>query len=654
MGELIVYWAVRIFGAFVRILPVGLAMQVGKGIGAVAYHVDVKHRKVVYANLRTAFAKSKTPQQLKAIAKQTFANYGQNLVELFRFPIMDEEKFNHFVKLEGREHIDEAIRQGKGAILLAMHFGSWELANRIGTILGHPYKVLVKAQSKNSRLGELLNSVRSNSSSANVVERGMATREILKSLKNNEVVALVVDQGGRDGVLVPFFGKEASMSVGAVRIALKTGAPICFANIMRVDGPYHRLVIQKPFELVNSGDTDKDIVENLGKIVKVMEGYISQSPAEYMWFYKIWKYSKEAVIKIVTDGKAGHLRQAEAIASLLKTAFAERGVTANLPIVKAEFKNKSLSRFCSVASVAANLFSHRGRQGLLRSCLTEDSYVQMMSIKPDFIISCGSSVAPVNFLLSQEYQSKSAVILKPGILSFRRFDLVVLPRHDMKRKRWPSNVVVTHGAPNLITPQYLAEQTSGLLKRFSHLKSGDNFKIGVLLGGDTPEFVLSEQRVRILVHQLMETAEEAQADILLTTSRRTSARVENLLMRELKKYARCKFLVLANRENVPEAVGGILGLADVVVVSGDSISMVSEAVSSGKKVAAFFVDDRSGTPFEQTKHGRFLERLTNDGYILSSEVKFMKDALYKLIKNKVQTKKLDDNAVVLDALRKII
>jgi KDO2-lipid IV(A) lauroyltransferase len=654
LGESIIYWVVKSFAAFVQILPVSVACFLGKVIGAIAYHGNVKHRRTVYANLRTAFANTKSHAEIKKIAKETFSNYGQNLIELFRFPIMDKDQFNHYVKLEGREHVDEAIRQGKGVILLAMHFGSWELANRIGTILGHPYKVLVKGQKKYSRLGELLNSLRNNRSDVNVVERGMGTREILRSLKKNEVVALVVDQGGRDGVLVPFFGKEASMSVGALRIAAKTGAPICFANITRLNGPYHRLVIREPFKLVKTADQQNDLTTNLRQIMNVMEEYIRLSPAEYMWFYKIWKYSKEAIVKIVTDGKAGHLRQAEAVASLLRIAFAERGISVKIPIVKADFKNKLLSRVCSIGSVPANLLQSRGRQWLLRTCLTEDSYVQMMSIKPDVIVSCGSAVSSLNFLLSQEYAAKNVVILKPGILSLQRFDLVVLPYHDIKKKRWPSNVVITHGAPNLITPQYLSEQTAALLKRFSHLKSGDNFKIGVLLGGDTPEFVLTEQRVRILIHQLMETAEEAQADLLLTTSRRTSSRVENLLMRELKKYPRCKFLVIANRENVPEAVGGILGLSDVVVVSGDSISMVSEAASGGKKVAAFFVDERSGAPFEKTKHGRFLDRLSTEGYILSSDVKYMKDSLYKLIKNKVQTKKLDDNTIVLEALSKII
>ncbi len=654
MSELIIYWAVKGFGVFVQILPIGVSLWLGKVLGMLAYYLDTKHRRIVYSNLRIAFAKTKTPQEISRIAKDTFVHYGQNLIELFRFPLMDTKKFREYVQVEGREHIEEAIKSGKGVILLAMHFGSWEMANLIGATVGYPYKVLVKAQTKNLRLAALLNSFRQSGGSS-VIERGMGTRDLIKSLKNNEVVALVVDQGGKDGVLVPFFGKEASMSSGAIRIAQKRGVPICFVNISRQNGPHHKLIVQKSLNLINTGDEDNDLKSNLKSVVATMETFIRQAPAEYMWFYKIWKYSKEAVVAILTDGKAGHLRQSEALAGHLKKVLAERGVLAELPIFPVSFKSKIHSKFFAVMGCFANIFGRRLRMWLLRFCLVPDSFVGLLSVKPDFIVSCGSSVAGVNFLLSQEHQAKNIVILKPGILGLRHFDLVILPKHDIKnRKRWPKNVVVTQGAPNLITLQYLAYQTTELLKRFTHLKAANHFKIGVLLGGDTPDFILSEQKTRILIHQLMEIAEETNGDILLTTSRRTSAKVENFLLRELSKYRRCKLLVLPNRENVPEAVGGILGLADVVVVSGESISMVSEALSSGKKVATFFVEHRGSTPFAETKHGRFVERLAADGYILLSDVKFMKDSIYKLIKNKVQTKQLDDNAVLVDALRKII
>ena len=122
----------------------------------------------------------------------------------------------------------------------------------------------------------------------------------------------------------------------------------------------------------------------------------------------------------------------------------------------------------------------------------------------------------------------------------------------------------------------------------------------------------------------------------------------------VKRVQRQKLLILPNRENIPGALGGILGLADILVVSGDSISMVSEAASAGKKVVAFFVEHQKNIPFEQTKHGRCLEQLASDGYILLSDVKYMKESIYKLVKNKVRLKKLDDTSVLLESLQTLI
>ena len=319
------YLSLKIFGFFVRLLPVHAALALGRLIGVVVYYFDIRHKQLASANLKVAFSRSKSQNEIKRITKKFFQNYGQNLIEFFRLPLMNREKFDQLIPMEGREHITAALKKNKGVILLAMHFGSWELASLSCAMMEHPYKVIVNPQKRHSKLDELLNSYRACSGNI-VLSRGFGTREMVKSLQNNEIIGLVVDQGGRDGVLVPFFDRQASMSVGAIRLGLKFDVPICFSIIIREKGHYHRLVIHPPLELVNTGDTEQDILANLKKIVAIMEGYIKQYPAEYMWFYKIWKYSKESTIVVLDDGRTGHLRQSQAIANILQSALIDRGI----------------------------------------------------------------------------------------------------------------------------------------------------------------------------------------------------------------------------------------------------------------------------------------------------------------------------------------
>jgi len=654
LKESVVYHIIKIMGAFIRLLPVSMALSIGRFIGSVAYYLDIKHKSRAYANLKMAFAGVKSSEEIKVITKNLFKNYGQNLIELLRMPLLNAATFDKVVKIEGKENIDEALKQGKGCILLAMHFGSWEMASLSCAMLGHPYKVMVKPQNKFSQLDELLNSYRSCGGSV-VLSRGMGTRDLIKSLQNNEVLGMVVDQGGRDGFLVPFFGRQATMSSGAIRIGMKMDVPICFSIIIRGDNSSHRMIIHKAMKIEKAEDLESSISANLRNIVGTMENYIRKYPSEYMWFYKIWKYSKQANITVLFDGKVGHLRQSQALAGSIQKALAERDIDSNVKIVKVTFRNKIVARFFSLMSLLSHPLISQGRLTFLKWLLAEASFHEVMSIKTDFIVSCGSSIAGINNLVSYDNNAKSIVVLKPGLLNYRRFDLVVLPQHDVsKAGSYNGKLAVTKGAPNLINEKYLKDQKQILLDHFSHLKNNYKYKIGIFIGGDSNNVYISADQIKILVHQVKEVAKELKASVLITTSRRTPLRIEKILRKQFKKDPCCPLLVLANKDNVPEAVGGIMGISDMLIVSGDSISMMSEAATSGKNVIVFFPQTKAKLLKIYNKHKIIIEKLNSQGYIRSFHVRDIGHAIYDVAKNKICTKRIDDNQVIFEKVRKII
>ena len=647
------YIAVKGLGFIISRLPIKTSLALGRFAGTVAYYLDRKHKSLAYANLKIAFAKTKKPSEIKRIVKRLFKNYAQNVIELLRLPLIHAQGVEKFVKVEGKEYVYESLKKQKGVILLAMHFGSWELSSLMGTMLKCPYKVIVKPQNRFSRLDSLLNSYRQCGGSA-VVTRGLGTREIIESLRKNEVIGMVVDQGGRDGVPVKFFGRLASMSVGAIRIGLKFGAPICFSIIVRDKGPHHRLIINPPLELINTGDLEKDIAGNLNKIVKIMEEYIERYPSEYVWFYKIWKYSKESTTVILNDGKAGHLRQSQSVTRALEAALLERGIQSHIVTVDVQFKSKFLQKLLSVLSLCAYPLFYRGRLRYLKWFLTKQSFRQIASMKADFVVSCGSAVAYVNLILSSDNLAKNISILKPGFLSFRRFNLVVLPQHDyMSLKSGRENVVATSGAPNLIADGYLKEQVNFLSERFPDLRHSSKLKIGMLLGGDTKSYFLKEVQIKMAMNQIKEGCEKLDADLLITTSRRTPLAIEDIVRKAMKDYSRCRMMILANRGNIPEAVGGILGLCDIVVISGDSISMISEAASSGKSTVVFPAHKKRRL-FGSYKHDVFLNSLNAQGNIFLSDEKDISRFICEIARNKIRTKPLNDYNRILESVRMVI
>ena len=118
--------------------------------------------------------------------------------------------------------------------------------------------------------------------------------------------------------------------------------------------------------------------------------------------------------------------------------------------------------------------------------LTGPSFKDVMKYKADYVISCGSQAAGVNYILSQNHLAKSISILTTGLLSKERFDVVVLPEHDKPKKDIRrTRLITTKVSPNLINAAYLKEQSEGLMKHYSHLKGSVRTKFGVLIGGDT-------------------------------------------------------------------------------------------------------------------------------------------------------------------------
>ena len=92
----------------------------------------------------------------------------------------------------------------------------------------------------------------------------------------------------------------------------------------------------------------------------------------------------------------------------------------------------------------------------------------------------------------------------------------------------------------------------------------------------------------------------------------------------------------------------------MVIVSGDSISMVSEAVSAQKNTIVFQPQVRQSYKADDNKHLRFIDQMDRENYILSTQAKDIGQAMYNLVKHKVKLKKYEDDARILEAVRHII
>ena len=152
-------------------------------------------------------------------------------------------------------------------------------------------------------------------------------------------------------------------------------------------------------------------------------------------------------------------------------------------------------------------------------------------------------------------------------------DLVVAPDHDLLNA---PNVLSTRGALGRVTPQRLEQAAADFAGRYGPLPKP---RVGVLIGGNNKVFRMTEKTITQLTENLARLVREEGCGLMVTPSRRSGARNEAILRRGL---AGLPADIWDGRGENPYF--GILGLADHLIVTGDSVNMVSEAASTGKPV----------------------------------------------------------------------
>ncbi|MBC8473845.1 MAG: mitochondrial fission ELM1 family protein [Candidatus Omnitrophica bacterium] len=631
---------VKVLGAVFCCLPLDLSLWIGRRIGNLAHFFNSKRRSIAYANVKAAFPE-KSCKEIKRIVRAHYRNLGMSIVELFKVPVMGKGYLDRYVTVKNIKRIQDALDRQKGVLFVTAHFGNWEIGSLAINLHGHRMSVFAREQ-KYTRLNDLLNRSREKMGST-VVAKGFSIRDVIKTLKNNGIVAMLNDQdAGANGVFVNFFNRPASVAPGAVSLSLRTGSVILPSFIRRIGFDRHELVIG---EALNIGE---DVKANLEKIAAVLEHNIRNFPEQWLWSHKRWKSSPHRTVLVLSDGKAGHLNQALGVAGLVKEALGSRLKARGIkeePIVKIKtmdlrFKN----RFTRALLDLASLFAGKRCQGCLKClkfCLDRGSFEKIRNTYADMIISCGASTVAVNIFMKYENNAKGVVIMKPGLGRSRRFDLIILPRHDVSGKVG-RNMLVTEAAPNKISS---TGQTRRLPKGSLRVCPG----IGLLIGGDAKNFRLTLETVKKVVENILKISEEMDRDIFITTSRRTSPEIESYLKDKLSNNTRCKLLIIANEKNPEDMMQKIFDSSEVVIVSPESISMISEAASSGRHVVVF-KDKRQ----DKGKYGIAIDDLEEQGYVNTAAPEDVYNKVRQILTKRPAVKMLDNRKGIVERLKEIV
>ena len=219
---------------------------------------------------------------------------------------------------------------------------------------------------------------------------------------------------------------------------------------------------------------------------------------------------------------------------------------------------------------------------------------------PDVVIAAGRRLVPALRYVKRHHPKTISVYIMHPQVALTNFDLIAMPEHDEPPKM--KNIFPTVGAPHRMTTLRAWEAADAEKARFANLPHP---RIALLAGGNAGDCRWKTSDWQKLAQAVRALAERSSAHVMVTTSRRTGDRGTQALMQSLPEDA---FFHRWQPEG-DNPYAAMLGSADAIVVTGESMSMLSEACSLGKPV--FFYVPEDGV---EAKHARFHDSLVKSGH----------------------------------------
>jgi len=280
--------AAAVVSAIVPRLPRRAVLAIGRGLGRVWAALDRRHLRIAADNLRRAFPEWDEARVL-ATAHGVYAHFAAVLLEILWMEGRPVEELLGLTEIEGLEHMKAALARGRGVVSPIAHLGNWELQGVATAPLIGPSAVIARPLD-NAALDRRLVSFRTSTGNV-VIYKQKALAQILKTLRDGRVVAVMLDQNvqATDGIFVRFFGRPACTTTVAAALALKTGCAIVPAHcVRRADGRY-RMVYGPAVEWTGTGRRDEDIAALTQRITSVIEGWVRETPEQWLWLHRRWK-----------------------------------------------------------------------------------------------------------------------------------------------------------------------------------------------------------------------------------------------------------------------------------------------------------------------------------------------------------------------------
>ena len=295
MGRLMFWYPIRWMAG---LFSFGMIRLIGKITGFIDYYLFRGRSERIKRNLLHAFGDRMTDQRACEIVRKILANHYILILEFFKYPQINEKNLKTILDIEGLENIDNALRQGRGAIIGHCHFGAKLLLIIALGLKKYPINQIAyhMPQEKLTLIRETV-SLRQRlriekGFNVNYIYLDNSMREAFSCLEDNEVLMVAVDgkgefsEEGRTFVPVKFFGRTVFFPGGLAAFSKRKRTPVLPAAVFRLKDGRYKLIIHPPLDMDYHQPRSEFNRTVIGRLAGIFEEDIRLHPDQ-------WEYWEE-------------------------------------------------------------------------------------------------------------------------------------------------------------------------------------------------------------------------------------------------------------------------------------------------------------------------------------------------------------------------
>lgn len=280
------YWPTWLGVALLRILvllPFPAQLATGRLIGHLVRRFAARRRHIAQVNIELCFPELDAGARQQLLV-ENFASMGIALLEMGMSWWASEHRLRQIVRIDGLENLEDALRAGRGAILLSAHFTTMEIGGRLLSMFT-PFRVLYR-EHKNPVMEWIIRRGRDRFTQGTILRDDLLA--VRSCLRNNLPVWYAPDQdfGIGKGVFVPFFGIPAATITATSRLARAGRTPVVPFTQTRLPGKRGYQLMLYPALENFPGD---DVKQDTQHINELLEQLIRKQPEQYLWAHRRFK-----------------------------------------------------------------------------------------------------------------------------------------------------------------------------------------------------------------------------------------------------------------------------------------------------------------------------------------------------------------------------